>query len=70
VVSGDTVYTLHAETGLFAFAAADGAPRWIFEAETLGESLSPLTVDPASGFVYLGSDRGILRAIEPPTLDS
>lgn len=68
VVSGDTVYTLHAETGLFAFAAADGAPRWIFEAETQGESLSPLTVDPASGFVYFGSDRGILRAIEPPDL--
>ena len=70
VVTGDTVYTLHAETGLFAFAATDGAPRWIFENETLGEFLSPLVVAPAGDRIYFGSDRGILRAIEPPDLDS
>ncbi len=70
VVAGDTVYVLHAETGLFAFAATDGAPRWIFEAETLGEAFSPLVVAPAGDRVYFGSDRGILRAIEPPDLDS
>jgi outer membrane protein assembly factor BamB len=70
VIAGDTVYTLHAGIGLFAFAAADGAPRWIFESETKGESLSPLTVGPTGDDIYFGSDRGILRAVEAPSLDT
>ncbi len=76
VVAGDVVYLLHAELGILAFAATDGLPRWLFEGETRGESLSPLTVapnpsgDPAADVVFLGSDRGILRAIQAPEIDA
>ncbi|MBA3413913.1 MAG: PQQ-binding-like beta-propeller repeat protein [Chloroflexia bacterium] len=75
VVAGDVVYLLHAELGILAFAAADGAPRWLFEGETRGELLAPLTLapnptgDPDADILYLGSDRGILRAIQAPALN-
>ena len=48
----------------------------LFAGETRGESLSPLTVapnptgDPAADVVFLGSDRGILRAIQAPEIDT